>query len=60
MLSDRTQAKSALVFAGGGSFGAIQVGMLRSLVAHGLHVDMVVGSSVGAMNSAYYAANPNG
>jgi NTE family protein len=55
MLSDRTQPKTAFVFAGGGSFGAVQVGMLHSLVAHGLSADVVVGSSVGAMNGAYYA-----
>ena len=30
-------AKTALVFAGGGSFGAIQVGMLHSLAAHGIY-----------------------
>jgi NTE family protein len=32
--------------------------MLRSLVGHGLNADMVVGSSVGAMNGAYYAGTP--
>src|SRR4029078_8165617 len=56
MLSDRTQPKTAFVFAGGGSFGAVQVGMLHSLVCHGLSADGVGGSSVGAMNGAYYAA----
>ena len=50
--------KTAFVFAGGGSFGAVQVGMLRSLVGRGLKADMVVGSSVGAINSAYYAGMP--
>src|SRR5207244_11505915 len=45
-------------FAGGGSFGAIQVGMLQSLVAHGVTADMVVGSSVGALNGAFYAGDP--
>lgn len=50
--------KTALVFAGGGSFGAVQVGMLRALAAHGLEADMVVGSSVGAMNGAYFAGMP--
>jgi NTE family protein len=58
MLSDRTQPKTAFVFAGGGSFGAVQVGMLHSLVCHGLSADVVVGSSVGAMNGAYYAGTP--
>jgi NTE family protein len=51
-------AKTAFVFAGGGSFGAIQVGMLHSLVASGVSADMVVGSSVGAINGAYYAGAP--
>ena len=50
--------KTALVLAGGGSFGAIQVGMMHSLAARGIFADMVVGSSVGAMNGAYYAGDP--
>ena len=56
--SNGSQPKTAFVFAGGGSFGAVQVGMLRSLTAHGFTADMVVGSSVGAMNAAYYARTP--
>ena len=52
------QAKTAFVLAGGGSFGAIQVGMLHSLAAHGIEADMVVGSSVGALNGAFYAGDP--
>ncbi|MEH6951610.1 patatin-like phospholipase family protein [Nitrobacter sp. NHB1] len=50
--------KTAFVFAGGGSFGAIQVGMMHALAAHGVVADMVVGSSVGALNGAYYAGVP--
>jgi NTE family protein len=50
--------KTAFVFAGGGSYGSIQVGMLHSLVANGVTADMVVGSSVGAINGAYYAGAP--
>ncbi|TKW70712.1 MAG: patatin-like phospholipase family protein, partial [Bradyrhizobium icense] len=58
-VSDDTSAKkTAFVFAGGGSFGAIQVGMLQSLAAHGIGADMVVGSSVGALNGAFYAGDP--
>jgi NTE family protein len=58
-VSDQTSpAKTAFVFAGGGSFGAIQVGMMHSLAAHGISADMVVGSSVGALNGAYYAGDP--
>ncbi len=61
VLSASTQddkVKTALVFAGGGSFGAIQVGMLHALAANGVSADMVVGSSVGAVNGAYYAGAP--
>lgn len=56
--SDSTTTRTAFVFAGGGSFGAIQVGMLQSLAAHGIGADMVVGSSVGALNGAFYAGDP--
>lgn len=50
--------KTAFVFAGGGSLGSIQVGMLRALAANDVAPDMVVGSSVGALNAAYYASAP--
>jgi len=49
---------TAFVLAGGGSLGAIQVGMMHALVKHGVTADMVVGSSVGAINGAYYAGDP--
>jgi len=51
-------AKTAFIFAGGGSLGALQVGMLRALLAHGLNADFVVGTSVGAINAAYFAGDP--
>jgi NTE family protein len=50
--------KTAFVFAGGGSFGAVQVGMMQSLASHGVTADMVIGSSVGAINGAFYAGDP--
>ncbi|GLC90735.1 hypothetical patatin-like protein [Cupriavidus sp. TA19] len=50
--------KTAFVFAGGGSLGAIQVGMLRELVAWGVTPDIVIGASAGAINGAYFACNP--
>lgn len=53
-----TRPTTAFVFAGGGSFGAIQVGMMQALAAHGIVPDIVVGASVGAMNGAYYAGDP--
>jgi NTE family protein len=50
--------KTAFVFAGGGSLGAIQVGMLKALVSEGVQADLIVGSSVGAINGAYFAGDP--
>jgi NTE family protein len=50
--------RTAFVFAGGSSLGAIQVGMLKTLVANGWTTDFVVGSSVGAINAAYFACDP--
>ena len=56
------KCRTAFVLPGGGSFGAIQVGMLRALVENNLVPDFVVGASVGALNSAYFcaAADPEG
>ena len=50
--------RTAFVFAGGGSLGAVQVGMLRELMHAGVSADLVVGSSVSAMNAAYFASAP--
>jgi NTE family protein len=52
-------SRTAFVLAGGGSLGAVQVGMLKALVRHGVVPDLVVGASVGAINGAYYAADPD-
>jgi NTE family protein len=50
---------TAFVLAGGGSFGAVQVGMLRELVAADVRADLVVGCSVGAINGVHFAAAPD-
>jgi len=59
MATSPTKTTRAFVLAGGGSLGAVQVGMLHSLAAHGITADLVVGSSVGALNGAYYCGNPS-
>ena len=46
---------TAFVLSGGGSLGAVQVGMLTALADHGLSPDLLVGSSAGALNAAYVA-----
>ncbi len=50
---------TAFVLAGGGSLGAVQVGMLAALARRGVVPDLIVGASVGAINAAYYAAEPD-
>ena len=54
-----TRGKTAFVLTGGGSLGAVQVGMLRALLASGVQPDFVVGASVGAINASYFACLPN-
>jgi NTE family protein len=48
---------TAFVLSGGGSLGAVQVGMLDALHAHGFRPDVLVGTSVGALNAAYVGAH---
>lgn len=54
----RGGAPVAFVLGGGGSRGAVQVGMLAELVDRGIRADRVYGASVGAVNAAAYAADP--
>ena len=54
-----TSASTGFVFAGGGSLGAVQVGMLRALLEAGVCPDFVVGASAGAINAAYFAGAPD-
>jgi NTE family protein len=55
---DGANDRTAFVLAGGGSLGAVQVGMLEVLVDAGLKPDFIVGSSVGALNAGFFAGDP--
>jgi NTE family protein len=55
----RRRPRTAFVLSGGGNLGAIQVGMLKALVAHGITPDVVLGCSVGALNGAGFALEPD-
>lgn len=44
---------TAFVLSGGGSLGAVQVGMLQALAEAGVHPDLLVGTSAGAINAAW-------
>ncbi len=43
----------AFVLSGGGSLGSMQVGCLEALLERGLIPDLIVGTSVGALNRAW-------
>jgi NTE family protein len=49
---------TAFVLGGGGLLGAHQVGMLRALAEAGITPDLVVGTSIGAINGSFVAAEP--
>jgi len=51
---------TAFVLGGGGLLGACEVGMLRALAEAGIKPDLVVGTSIGAINGAFVAADPTG
>jgi NTE family protein len=48
-------SRTAFVLSGGAALGAIQVGMLRALAADDIRPDLIVGTSVGAVNGAFLA-----
>src|ERR1700730_11932480 len=48
--------RTAFVFAGGAALGAMQAGMLHALYERGIRPDLLVGTSVGALNGAYVGA----
>jgi len=49
--------RTAFVLGGGGNLGAVQVGMLFALIEAGIRPDLIVGTSIGALNGAYLASH---
>ena len=50
---------TAFVLGGGGVLGAVEVGMLRALFEREIVPDLVLGTSVGALNGAMVARDPS-
>jgi NTE family protein len=50
--------RTAFVLGGGGLLGAVEVGMLRALMEAEVSPDLILGTSVGALNGALVAADP--
>ena len=59
MSSSPWRSGVAFVLGGGGHLGAHEVGMLRALLERGIQPDLVLGTSVGAINGAAVAADPS-
>jgi NTE family protein len=60
MDSPAPQARVAFVLGGGGGpLGSHEVGMLRALIEAGIVPDLVLGTSVGAINGVAVAADPS-
>lgn len=57
--SAQQRGKVALVLGGGGAKGAAEVGVLKVLEEEGVPVDMVVGTSIGALVGGLYAYGYN-
>ncbi len=55
---DRTGPITAFVLSGGGNQGVSQVGMLRALLERGIRPDVIIGTSVGALNGSVIATAP--
>ncbi|MCG2711824.1 MAG: patatin-like phospholipase family protein [Candidatus Omnitrophica bacterium] len=55
----RKRMKVALALGGGGVRGLAHIGVIRALHEIGVHIDIIAGTSMGAMIGAQYALNPD-
>ena len=47
------------VLSGGANLGSVHVGMIQALLEAGIKPDVIVGTSIGAVNAAHLAADPS-
>jgi NTE family protein len=52
--------ENVLVMQGGGSLGAFACGVYKALVKHKVHIDIVAGTSIGAVNAAIIVGSKSG
>ena len=53
----RTRPSIGLALGGGAARGFAHIGVMRTLFAHGIVPDVIVGTSIGAVVGGCYAAN---
>jgi len=56
LCQDSTHVKTALVLSGGGARGFAHIGVIKALEEIGFYPDLIVGTSMGALIGALYAA----
>lgn len=56
--ASRPAGRVAFVLSGGGSIGAVQVGMIHALFERGIAPELIVAASVGAFNGGFIASRP--
>jgi len=59
MKKDELCPETVLVMQGGGSLGAYECGVYKTLSRHGIEFDMVAGTSIGAINAAIIVGTEN-
>jgi NTE family protein len=58
--SPKLQFETVLVMQGGGSLGAYECGVYKTLARHGIKFDIVAGTSIGAINAGILAGSRSG
>ncbi len=56
---DELATQNVLILQGGGALGAFECGVVKALDEHGIVPDVVAGISIGALNGAIIAGNPD-
>jgi len=57
--AQKLQSETVLVMQGGGSLGAYECGVYKTLAKRGIKFDIIAGTSIGAVNAAIIAGSKN-
>jgi NTE family protein len=55
--SQKLESETVLIMQGGGSLGAYECGVFKTLVSHGIKFDIIAGTSIGAVNAGIIAGS---
>ena len=57
--AQKLQSETVLVMQGGGSLGAYECGVYKTLAKRGIKFDIIAGTSIGAINAAIIVGSKN-